>query len=222
MSTHSMILAWNIPWTEDPGRLQSMGVAKSQRWLSDWALLLLLCLNVWFLHLSLSSCPAKRFICIIFLGSTSMCYSIFIFVSPTRSISKTVRALSSHPLSLCGNSDLLPHTVHPKWTRVCLCHQELLCIIRMSPKFYPHSTRGRVYFTALQPDTYSCLLEYNCFSMFCYFFLYSEVNQPFVYIYPLPLRPPSPPPPSLPVITELRAQIPVNLGQVPTSYLFYT
>ena len=25
MATHSSILAWKIPWTEDPGRLQSMG-----------------------------------------------------------------------------------------------------------------------------------------------------------------------------------------------------
>ena len=25
MTTHSSILAWRIPWTKDPGRLQSMG-----------------------------------------------------------------------------------------------------------------------------------------------------------------------------------------------------
>ena len=25
MATHSNILAWEIPWTEEPGRLQSMG-----------------------------------------------------------------------------------------------------------------------------------------------------------------------------------------------------
>ena len=25
MATHSTILAWEIPWTEQPGRLQSMG-----------------------------------------------------------------------------------------------------------------------------------------------------------------------------------------------------
>ena len=29
MATHSSILAWAIPWTEEPGGLQSMGVAKS-------------------------------------------------------------------------------------------------------------------------------------------------------------------------------------------------
>ena len=28
MAPHSSILAWKIPWTEDPGRLQSMGSLK--------------------------------------------------------------------------------------------------------------------------------------------------------------------------------------------------
>ena len=30
MANCSSILAWRIPWTEEPGGLQSMGVAKSQ------------------------------------------------------------------------------------------------------------------------------------------------------------------------------------------------
>ena len=25
MATHSSILAWRVPWTEEPGRIQSMG-----------------------------------------------------------------------------------------------------------------------------------------------------------------------------------------------------
>ena len=29
MATHSSILAWRIPWTEEPGRLQSMGPQES-------------------------------------------------------------------------------------------------------------------------------------------------------------------------------------------------
>jgi len=29
MATHSYILAWRIPWTKEPGRLQSMGVTES-------------------------------------------------------------------------------------------------------------------------------------------------------------------------------------------------
>ena len=35
MATHSSILAWRIPWTEEPGRLQPMGVTKSQTPLTD-------------------------------------------------------------------------------------------------------------------------------------------------------------------------------------------
>ena len=33
--THSSILAWEIPWTEEPGGLQSMGSQKRQTQLSD-------------------------------------------------------------------------------------------------------------------------------------------------------------------------------------------
>ena len=36
MATHSSILAWKIPWTEEPGGLQSMGSKKSQTQLSDY------------------------------------------------------------------------------------------------------------------------------------------------------------------------------------------
>ena len=35
MATHSSILAWEIPWTEEPGGLQSMGSQNSQTTLSD-------------------------------------------------------------------------------------------------------------------------------------------------------------------------------------------
>ena len=34
MSTHSSILAWRIPWTEEPGRWQSVGLQRVQH---DWA-----------------------------------------------------------------------------------------------------------------------------------------------------------------------------------------
>ena len=35
MATHSNILAWEIPWTEEPGRLWSMELQKSRTRLSD-------------------------------------------------------------------------------------------------------------------------------------------------------------------------------------------
>ena len=36
MAPHSSTLALEIPWMEEPGRLQSMGVAKSWTQLSDF------------------------------------------------------------------------------------------------------------------------------------------------------------------------------------------
>ena len=36
MAPHSSTLAWKIPWAEEPGRLQSHGVAKSRTRLSDF------------------------------------------------------------------------------------------------------------------------------------------------------------------------------------------
>ena len=34
-ATHSGTLAWEIPWTKEPSRLQSMGLQKSQTWPND-------------------------------------------------------------------------------------------------------------------------------------------------------------------------------------------
>ena len=36
MAPHSSTLTWKIPWPEEPGRLQSMGVAMSWTQLSDF------------------------------------------------------------------------------------------------------------------------------------------------------------------------------------------
>ena len=35
LETHSSILAWKIPWTEEPGGLQSMGLRKSRTQFSN-------------------------------------------------------------------------------------------------------------------------------------------------------------------------------------------
>ena len=35
MAIHSSILAWRIPWTVEPGGLQSMGILKSQTWATN-------------------------------------------------------------------------------------------------------------------------------------------------------------------------------------------
>ena len=46
MATHSSILAWRIPWTEEPGGLQSVG---SQRVRYGWSYLAAKCINIRFL-----------------------------------------------------------------------------------------------------------------------------------------------------------------------------
>ena len=37
MATHSSILVWNIPWTEEPGRQQSMGATVEHSWAIEHA-----------------------------------------------------------------------------------------------------------------------------------------------------------------------------------------
>ena len=37
MASHSSTLPWKIPWTEEPGRLQSVGSTRSQTRLSDFS-----------------------------------------------------------------------------------------------------------------------------------------------------------------------------------------
>ena len=54
MTTHSIILAWKISWTEEPGGLQSMG---SQRVRHDWAT------NAYLLTYCLSSCYSPPLEC---------------------------------------------------------------------------------------------------------------------------------------------------------------
>ena len=43
MATHSSILAWEIPWTEEPGSLQSMGLQRVRR---NWATNTYICVCV--------------------------------------------------------------------------------------------------------------------------------------------------------------------------------
>ena len=56
-ATHSSILVWRIPWTEEPGGLQSMGVTKSRTQLSDFTHWLFSC-GTWGLP-SLSWCESS-------------------------------------------------------------------------------------------------------------------------------------------------------------------
>ena len=67
MATHSSIFAWRIPWTEEPGGLQSMG---SQRVRHDWVtslslLIVLLGQNLLFwVHASSRSSRGESILCL--------------------------------------------------------------------------------------------------------------------------------------------------------------
>ena len=57
MAPHSSILAWRIPWTEEPGRLQSMGSWRVRHGWSDWACTHTLLNNP--LSISVKTCQQK-------------------------------------------------------------------------------------------------------------------------------------------------------------------
>ena len=70
------------------------------------------------------------------------------------------------------------------------------------------------------------LLEYNCFTMVCYFLLYNKLNQLYMYIYPqissllrLPSILPIPP---LQVVTKQQAGLPVLCSCFPLAIYFTT
>ena len=60
MATHSSILAWKIPWTEEPGRARVHGVAKSWTQLSDFTFLFSFLSKGWFLSVETWNWPDGR------------------------------------------------------------------------------------------------------------------------------------------------------------------
>ena len=48
MATHSRTLAWKIPWTEEPGRLQSMGSQELDPTERPLSIIFLYCLYIYF------------------------------------------------------------------------------------------------------------------------------------------------------------------------------
>ena len=47
MATHSSLLAWEIPWTEEPGRLQFMGLQSQTQLSMHTCLMYIHTLSVW-------------------------------------------------------------------------------------------------------------------------------------------------------------------------------
>ena len=102
METHTSILAWRIPWTEEPGRLQSMG---SQRVRKDWATSLSFSLFFWFCCCSVTKSSPTLFDSMD--CSTPVSLSITIFHSLPKLMSIELVTPSNY-LILCGPLLLLP------------------------------------------------------------------------------------------------------------------
>ena len=77
MAIHSRTIAWKIPWTEEPGRLQSMGL---QRVRHDWAT-----------STSLSHSCHDLWLCPSFKGCALPLYLLFQFCNHSDSINKQLQ-----------------------------------------------------------------------------------------------------------------------------------
>ena len=80
------------------------------------------------------------------------------------------------------------------------------------PRSPPHTHTSQTHTVGEKYLFYSFSLEYNCFAMLWPFLFYSEVNQLYVYLYPLPSRsflPVPHPHPTLQVITGHQAELPL-------------
>ena len=170
MAPHSSILAWKIPWMEEPGRLQAMG---SQRVRHDWAT-------------SLSGNKWK-----------DLSFSIIIYKCSFSGVGRSDgEVILDHILKLhileCYSLGRHPLLEKPCWEVTYSCHWSCCCSNRFGT---PPS--GTAFITALQanPETQPCyspviiLLNSNqsCLNSFGKIVLFS--SQLFIYRFIFPIRP---------------------------------
>ena len=138
MAIHSSTIAWKIPWTEEPGRLQSMG---SQRVGHDWGTSISLSLSFTFkcfqkavpvrldsltmvynIYFCREPEPLNQF-CLDLRGSSQQCYRVYIFRTFPRSWNAT-DALCSIPPLLYGDPGGKPaHFAHGfSWSPTSYTH----------------------------------------------------------------------------------------------------
>ena len=71
MATHSRILAWKIPWTEEPGRLQSMGSQRVREHTRSLPIT-----KVSSNYLGVLECKAWSFLNVLFSGHTLWVFAV--------------------------------------------------------------------------------------------------------------------------------------------------
>ena len=88
MATHSSMLAWGSPWTEEPGRLQSLGLQKSQTQLKQQHAYTFFIISLMINFLSFISCLWK-FLSELLLNSENFHITAFLPIGPPESTTLT-------------------------------------------------------------------------------------------------------------------------------------
>ena len=170
MATHSSVLAWEIPWTEKPGRLQSMG---SQRVRHDWVtkyILMIGCIKGLYYYSKWSGEPKEKIISevlLYLLGIYLGFWSIFSYLEVwnSRTLSYNIPWLISHRRT---NNTLNVSKVFK--ARFILHHQEMSIWVQWA--FGTTSSLTRMDFTSSQEENRGSWHRLSIFySNECYFHL---------------------------------------------------
>ena len=117
MDTHSSILAWRIPWTEEPGRLQSIAL---QRIRHGWVTNTFTCLHTLWRYF-LTTILTHRQLCPAQPGLEA----------------GLLRLSSTTPLQLMCSAHQLPHLGASNLSTLYIyCHRQVACFLQ-DELFYP-------------------------------------------------------------------------------------
>ena len=104
MATHFIILVWKIAWTEEPGRLQSMGSHKNQTQLSmravEWKIF--------------STSRLECFGSPLLISQLHFPNVLFLLMTLSTGVSNLSGSLMSHPGNIFSSLPFL-HCLEPEW-----------------------------------------------------------------------------------------------------------
>ena len=120
MATHSSIPAWRIPWTEEPSRLQSIGLQRVKHYWNDLACLQYVCSNATLsIRPTLSSCYVHKsglYVCIS-TAALQISSSVPFFKTPYICIN----IFSLWLTSFCITVSMFIHFTRTNWKFIPFC-----------------------------------------------------------------------------------------------------